>query len=301
VEAVVNKTDPVPSLLYVVFSVAEPVPVVFAIVKVVGSVFASSVNFGLEAAPPEAVSCTGLAVAQMAALAGATVKAVGSALTVTAYVTAVPVQPFAFGVIVMIALPVRAVNEGTEVTPAWFGKPMAAPPVMSNVTPLGVPESTSAEATSPWQYIWADGAIAVGVGLTKRTTASLVAAGPQVGVIKTSYDPEFAGTKDVIVSVGVVALALPVMSTPSFLHWYIRPAPVAATVNVAVSPWHLVSAIGCVVMLAPLTTLTVVLPVAEQPVLLVTVTVYVTFDVTAVATGLASVVWPSMNVEGDHK
>ena len=42
---------------------------------------------------------------------------VGGVETEMVYVTALPVQPFAFGVIVIVADPVIGVNTGIEVTP----------------------------------------------------------------------------------------------------------------------------------------------------------------------------------------
>ena len=55
--------------------------------------------------------------------------------------TAGPLQPFAFGVTVIVALPMDGVKEGIAVTLARgvLGKPIPAPHVTSNTTPAGVP------------------------------------------------------------------------------------------------------------------------------------------------------------------
>jgi hypothetical protein len=40
----------------------------------------------------------------------------------------------------------------------------------------------------------------------------------------------------------------PPIFTPPFLHWYVRPEPVATTLNVTLLPAHIVWLTGCVVI-----------------------------------------------------
>ena len=73
----------------------------------------------------------------------------------------------ALGVIVTVAVPSVVVNDGIEVTPDVLINPIAEPPLISNVTPLGVPVKVMADVVFPAQYVFADSAVAtVGVGLT---------------------------------------------------------------------------------------------------------------------------------------
>ena len=62
-----------------------------------------------------------------------------------------PVQPFALGVIVTVALPVIVVKEGIDNTPVTFANPTDAPPVISNTTPVGVPVNAIAEVITALQ------------------------------------------------------------------------------------------------------------------------------------------------------
>ena len=69
----------------------------------------------------------------------------------TKIVIGFPVQPFALGMIVTVAVPVTVVKEGIAVTPVWSVKPMAAPPVISKTTPAGVPDNGMAVVVTPLQ------------------------------------------------------------------------------------------------------------------------------------------------------
>jgi hypothetical protein len=87
----------------------------------------------------------------MVCFIGAT-DTLGSGSTVIINVSGVPVQPFARGVMTMIAVPtLLAKNDGIAVTPVLLDNPMDAPPVISNTTPAGVPDSGIAVVVTPLQ------------------------------------------------------------------------------------------------------------------------------------------------------
>ena len=80
----------------------------------------------------------------------------------------------ALGVIVTVAVPSIVVNDGIEVTSVTSANPIAEPPLISNVTPLGVPVKVMADAVFPVQYVVADSDVAtVGVGLTVTVAVPL--------------------------------------------------------------------------------------------------------------------------------
>src|ERR1041384_4698773 len=83
--------------------------------------------------------------------------------------------------------------------------------------------------------------VALGIGLTVRLAAFEVRAGGQVPLTTTSYEPASAAAAELIVSraLGAPATWPPFTRlTPSLRHRYVRPAPEAVTVNVAVLPAH---------------------------------------------------------------
>ena len=59
------------------------------------------------------------------------ISATGLSITVILKVTGVPVHLSAFGVIVIVAVPVIGVNDGISVTSVTSANPMAAPPEIS--------------------------------------------------------------------------------------------------------------------------------------------------------------------------
>ena len=143
--------------------------------------------------PPVAVNVATVPL-QIAVADGVTVTAEGSGFTVMVKVTAVPVQPLALGVTVITAVPAAVgVKPAMLVTLVWLARPMAAPPLMSNVTPAGVPVRAIVLMAAPAQTVTLAGAVATGVGFTVTVTTSLVIGLPHAGVITTSYDPVAAG------------------------------------------------------------------------------------------------------------
>jgi hypothetical protein len=60
-----------------------------------------------------------------------------------------PKQPFALGVILIVALPLTGLNDGISVTPILSLKPIEVPPVMSKTTDEGVPFNPIIEDIKP--------------------------------------------------------------------------------------------------------------------------------------------------------
>ena len=95
----------------------------------------------------------------------------GKGFTVILYVTALPVQPFKVGVIVMVAViaafvPFVAVKPGTFPVPG-FPKPIAVLSfVQAYVAPDGVLVKFVAGTATPAQTVMSDGAVVVGTGFT---------------------------------------------------------------------------------------------------------------------------------------
>ena len=75
----------------------------------------------------------------------------GVGLTVMLYVRGVPVQPFALGVIVTVAVPATGLYEGIDVTPVRSDKPTDVPPVTSKTTPTGEPDNVMTGVATPSQ------------------------------------------------------------------------------------------------------------------------------------------------------
>jgi hypothetical protein len=90
-------------------------------------------------------------------------ESVGDELTVMKKLIGFPVHPLALGVRVTVANPVIGVKTGIEGTPVWLANPTPAPPVMSNMTPNGVPVIGMAEVTCPLQSVWLPGEVTVGI------------------------------------------------------------------------------------------------------------------------------------------
>ena len=97
-------------------------------------------------------------------------------------VTGVPVQPSALGVTVTVAVPTVGVNAGMAVTPICVARPTAPPPVMSKVTPDGVPTSATGVVVIPAHRSIVAGAVAVGTGLTVTVTLAVLGQPKDVAV-----------------------------------------------------------------------------------------------------------------------
>jgi hypothetical protein len=128
-------------------------------------------HFSTEPVFPESVNVTGSACpAQDSVKTGEIVPPTDFRLTWRVNVIGAPVQLFALGVTVRVALPEPGIKEGIAVTPVWLARPMEAPPVMSKTTPEGVPERGIGAEGTPMQTIWLPGFVATGVGLTVTFT-----------------------------------------------------------------------------------------------------------------------------------
>ena len=97
---------------------------------------------------------------------------IGLGFTVTGICTGSPIQPFAFGVIVIVALTgalvlFEGVNTGIAVTFVRFAKPIEEPPEISKVIPLKFPSKGIVPSVSaPLQSSGISGTVSLGPGLT---------------------------------------------------------------------------------------------------------------------------------------
>ena len=142
------------------------------------------------------------------------IVAFGVGLTDTLNETGNPEQPFAFGTMVNVAVPVMGVKAGIAATPFRLASPIAAPPEMSKRTPAGVPVKTYGSDNTPLQNVRPIGATATGTGLTVMVK---VFAGPSQVI------PPLVrrGVTVIVATTGCVPLFIPV-------NGIILPVPLAA-------------------------------------------------------------------------